>query len=313
VIVIEVVEMQSMKSYMIQAITLQIKNSELQKLVLSFVNEKPKLNFGQLTIAHHKAFGGKDLEIFQLAAAIELLILSFDIFDDLEDLDNMQEPWMQIDSSIALNAATTIYTLSQQTVLALSSPFKHQIQTAFLQYSIQAMEGQHDDLKNSMSTEEECLDVMKRKSGSLMALASVCGMLLANVNYPEVEAYSYQFGIAAQTDNDFRDLFNLQKSDVSTQKRSLALLYLQKGYNAPALEILTFFESGGDFNEEFGSMEIYKQKLLDSGVTKYLNVLKQIAINKAKRLLEGLPIESHQIEYLKSQLIVNNKPTNEER
>lgn len=304
--------MQSMKSYMIQAITLQIKNSELRKLVLSFVNKKPKLNFGRLTIAHHKAFGGKDPEIFQLAAAIELLILSFDIFDDLEDLDNMQEPWMQVDSSIALNAATTIYTLSQQTVLALSSPFKYQIQTAFLQYSIQAMEGQHDDLKNSMSTEEECLDVMKRKSGSLMALASVCGMLLANVNYPEVEAYSYQFGIAAQTDNDFRDLFNLQKSDVSTQKNSLALLYLQKGYNAPALEILTFFESGGDFNEGFGSVEIYKQKLLDSGVTKYLNVLKQIAINKAKRMLEGLPIEPHQIEYLKSQLIVNTKPTNEE-
>jgi competence protein ComQ len=313
VIEIEVVDIQAMKSYMIQVITLQIKNSELQKLLLSFVNEKSMGNFGQLTIAHHRTFGGKDPEIFQLAAAIELLILSFDIFDDLEDLDNMQEPWMQIDHSIALNAATTIYTLSQQTVIALSSPLKHQIQTAFLQYSIQAMEGQHDDLRNLMSTEEECLNVMKRKSGSLMALASVCGMLLANVNYPEVEAYSYQFGIAAQTDNDFRDLFNLQKSDVSTKKKSLALLYLQKGYNAPALEILTFFESGRDFNEEFGSIEIYKQKLLDSGVTQYLNALKQIAINKAKRLLERLPIESYQIEYLKSQLIVNNKPTNEER
>ena len=76
---------------------------------------------------------------------------------------------------------------------------------------------------------------------------------------------------------------------------------------------MAFFESGRDFNEEFGSIEIYKQKLLDSGVTKYLNVLKQIAINKAQRLLEGLPIESQQIEYLKSQLIVNNKPTNKER
>lgn len=298
---------------MIQSITLQIKHSELQALLISFVNGKKKLNFGQLTIAHYRAFGGKDPEISQLAAAVELLILSFDMLDDLEDLDNMEEPWMQIDPSLALNAATMMYTVSQQTVLELTSPYKHQVQTAFLRYSIQAMEGQHDDLKNSLSTEAECLDVMKRKSGSLLALASVCGMLLANVNYEEVEAYSYQFGIAAQIDNDFRDLFNRQKHDASTEKQSLALLYLQKRYNASALELLTFFESGRDFQQEFGSIEMYKQKLLDSGVTQYLNVLKQIAINKAKRLLEGLPIESQQIEYLTSRLIVNNNPITKER
>ncbi|MGM0875516.1 MAG: polyprenyl synthetase family protein [Bacillota bacterium] len=311
-IVIEEVEYQSMKQQMMHTITLKIKNIELQNLLLSFINEKKKLNFGQLAFVHHKAFRGKDTEILQLAAAIELLILSFDMFDDLEDLDNMKEPWMQIDPSIALNAATTLYTLSQQAVLTLSSPFKHQIQTAFLKYSIQAMEGQHDDLQNINSTEEECLNVMKRKSGSLIALASVSGMMLANENYPEVEAYSYQIGIAAQADNDFRDLFNPLKNDISAQKKSLGYLYLHKGYNKHAFDVLKFFESGSDINEEFGSIENYKQKLIDSGVAQYLNVIKQIAINRATRIIDGLDIGSNHIESLKSHLILNLKPTNKE-
>lgn len=297
---------------MMQIITSQIKNSELKNLLISFVNTKQMMNFGQLAIVHHKAFGGKDPEILQLAASIELLILSFDIFDDLEDLDNMQEPWMQIDHSIALNAATTLYTLSQQTILTLSSPYKHQILTALLQFSVQAMEGQHDDLENTISNEEECLNVMKRKSGSLTALASVCGMLLANANYPEVEEYSYQIGIAAQTDNDFRDLFNPQKNDVSVHKKSLALLYLQKGYNEHAREVLAFFESNRDIKNEFGSFENYKQKLVDAGVAQYLNVIKQISINRATRIIEGLNIDLDHIEYLKSHLIINLKPTNKE-
>ena len=309
---IEEVDFQSLKKQMMQIIAIQTKNTELQNLLLSFVKEKKKLNFGQLTIVHHEAFSGKDLEILQLAAAIELLILSFDIFDDLEDLDNVKEPWMQIDPSIALNAATTLYTISQQAVLTLSSPFKHQILHAFFKYSIQAMEGQHDDLQNSISTEEECLNVMKRKSGSLIALASVSGMLLANANFPEVEEYSYQIGIAAQSDNDFRDLFNPLKNDISAQKRSLALIYLKKGYNVHALDVLRFFASGKDFNEEFGSIVNYKQKLIDSGVAQYLNVIKQVAINRATRIIEGLKIDSYHIENLKSHLIID-KPTNKER
>jgi competence protein ComQ len=305
--VIEEVDIQSLKKQMMQTVAIQTKNTELQNLLLSFVNEKEELNFGQLTIVHHEAFSGKDLEILQLAAAIELLILSFDIFDDLEDLDNVKEPWMQIDPSIALNAATTLYTISQQAVLTLSSPFKHQILHAFFKYSIQAMEGQHDDLQNLISTEEECLNVMKRKSGSLIALASVSGMLLANADFPEVEEYSYQIGIAAQSDNDFRDLFNPLKNDISAQKKSLAMIYLQKGYNEHALDVLRFFASGKDFNEEFGNIVNYKQKLIDSGVAQYLNVIKQIAINRATRIIEELKIDSYHIENIKSHLIINKK------
>ncbi|MGM7722576.1 polyprenyl synthetase family protein [Metabacillus sp. Hm71] len=301
------VDFQSIKQQMNQAIAINVKNPNLQNLLHSFVNEKKSFNFGHLALVHHKVFGGKDPEVLRMAAAIELLILSFDMFDDLEDLDNKLEPWMQIDPAIALNAATTLYTVSQHTFLTLSSPFQHQILHAVNKYAVQAMEGQHDDLQNSLNTEKECLEMMKLKSGSLIALASVSGMLLANAHYPVVEEYSYQIGIAAQADNDFRDLFHPMKNDRSLQKKSLPILYLQKGYNKHAHDLLTFFASGKEINEEFGDIKNYKQKLIDSGVAQYLNVIRQVSINRAIRMIEELKIDAKQIETLKTNIIKTNK------
>lgn len=298
---------------MIQTITSSVTNTDLKKLLLTFLKNKKDLSFANLTILHHQSFNGKDEEITLLAAAVELLILSFDMLDDLEDLDNMDEPWMKIEHPIALNAATTLYTLSKLAVLSLQSSKKLQILEAFLKFSIQAMEGQHADLKNQSLTEEECLEVMKNKSGSLIALASVSGMLLAGVNTPSVEEYSYQLGIAAQIDNDFRDLFNPHKNDVSSQKKSLAYLYLQNKYNLHAIEILEGFQSGKPINEYFGSALNLKQKLIAAGVAQYLNVMKQIAINKATRLIRKLPIDPYQSERLNAQLILKLNQKNKER
>ncbi|WP_378931582.1 polyprenyl synthetase family protein [Metabacillus herbersteinensis] len=292
---------------------MNLANKELSDIITAFVNERKGVYFGQLTYIHYKVFGGQESEILSLAAAVELLVLSFDMFDDFEDLDNLEEPWMKIDRSIALNAATTIFTISQKMVHQLSSAAKIHIHEKFLHYSLQAMQGQHDDLQNQTSTEKECLNLMKLKSGSLIALASVCGMLLANKAHPEVEQYSLQVGIAAQTENDYRDLFNLDKNDLSAKKKTLAFLYLQKGFNEHCIEIAHYFDSGHHFNHYFKSKKEFKEKLVQTGVIHYLNVIKQIAIKKAARLIEELPLEKYQIETLKSHLIINEKTKNEER
>jgi len=301
------------KQYMNHSITSCVKNTDLKNLLLSFLEKREELPFALIMIIHHQSFSGKDEEVALLAAAVELLILSFDMLDDLEDLDNVDEPWMKVEHPVSLNAATSLFTLSQQTVLSLHSPYKLQILEVFMKFSIQAMEGQHVDLKNLILTEEECLEVMKNKSGSLIALASTSGMLLAGANSPAVEEYSYQIGLAAQIDNDFRDLFNPLKNDVSTQKKTLAYLYLQKKYNDHAIEILKGFQSGKPINEYFGNSLNFKQKLIDAGVAQYLNVMKQIAINKAARMIRQLPIEENQIERLNTHLIIKLNPINKER
>ncbi|HZH63207.1 MAG TPA: polyprenyl synthetase family protein, partial [Metabacillus sp.] len=174
------------KQYMNHSITSCVKNTDLKNLLLSFLEKREELPFALIMIIHHQSFSGKDEEVALLAAAVELLILSFDMLDDLEDLDNVDEPWMKVEHPVSLNAATSLFTLSQQTVLSLHSPYKLQILEVFMKFSIQAMEGQHVDLKNLILTEEECLEVMKNKSGSLIALASTSGMLLAGANSPAV-------------------------------------------------------------------------------------------------------------------------------
>ncbi|WP_273130373.1 polyprenyl synthetase family protein [Metabacillus sp. HB246100] len=281
----------------------KLTNSGLKELLLSFIAHKKALNFAQLTWTHYQAFGGKGEQIYTLAAAVELLILSFDILDDLEDQDNTEEPWMQLDYSLSLNAATTLYTLSQSAILTLHSSHKVEIYQSFLMYSLLAMEGQHDDLENNITSEEHCIQTMKLKSGSLIALASVCGMQLAGKYDAKVEEYSYEIGLAAQTENDFRDLFNPHKKDSSSKKQSLAYLYLQKKYNNHSNDLFLFYNSKQDIQQFFGSLESYKQKLLNAGILQYLNVIKQVAINRAARIIDSLNLDQDQIDRIKSTIL----------
>ncbi|WP_191566860.1 polyprenyl synthetase family protein [Metabacillus idriensis] len=293
---------QSLKAVISSSIT----NKELLQLILSFAETKKTFPFGQLTHLHYTAFGGEDKEIIHLSAAVELLALSFDILDDLEDLDNFEEPWMKVNPSLSLNAATAMYTISLQMLHELSSEHKWKIISTFQRFALQAMEGQHIDLQNEISTEDECISMIEKKSGSLIALASLTGAMLADgVGLDCIEKYSYQIGLAAQIENDYRDLFHVHKNDLASQKKSLVLLYLNRGFNDHAIELSEFISSQQGFADHFGSIEAFKSKLLQSGVIHYLNVMKQIAIQKATSILGDLPLNENQIELLKSHLIIN--------
>ena len=288
------------------AVTSHIENKKLLHLLLSFIEAKKTFPFAQLTNLHYTAFGGKEDEVVHLSGAVELLALSFDILDDLEDLDNFEEPWMKIDSSVALNAATALYTVSLKMADELHSPYKGMIISAFHRLALQAMEGQHADLENRIETEEECTSMIEKKSGSLVALASVSGAMLATGEEQAiVEKYSYQIGLAAQIENDYRDLFHLHKNDLSSQKKSLALLYINREFNEHSKELSRFIAEGKSYEEQYGDAAAFKSKLFQSGVVHYLNVIKQIALQKASTLLAELPLPQHQIELLKSHLIIN--------
>lgn len=289
------------------AVSSYITNKELLQLILSFSETKKTFPFGQLTHLHYTAFGGEDKQVIHLLAAVELLALSFDILDDLEDLDNFEEPWMKINPSLSLNAATAMYTISLQMLHELSSEHKWKIISTFQRFALQAMEGQHTDLQNDIANEEECITMIEKKSGSLIALASVTGAMLATgEEFTCVEQYSYQVGLAAQIENDYRDLFHEHKNDLSAQKKSLALLFLNRGFNEHAKELTEFIAGSQTFTQHYGSIESFKSKLLQSGVVHYLNVMKQIAIQKASTLIAEVPLPKHQIELLKSHLIINS-------
>ena len=82
-----------------------------------------------------------------------------------------------------------------------------------MEYILQSSQGQHDDLSDKPVTENECLDMIKRKSGSLTALSCVLGTMLATGKFnPTVESYALQLGIALQIENDYRGLFYNSKA-----------------------------------------------------------------------------------------------------
>lgn len=226
------------KGKMKEIVEEKINNPHLKDTLHTFINEKNHFAFGVLAFKHYMAFNGEHYsDIALLASGIELLILAFDIFDDIEDEDNLDKAWMKIDQSVSLNAATSLYSMSLQVICELKT--NSDFPRLAMKYALNAMQGQHNDLRNFPETEDECLQMIKQKSGSLTAMSAVLGTMLASGEFnEEIENYSYKIGIIKQIENDYYGLFNKNRSDIRKGRKTLILLFLKRRFNAASEEIL---------------------------------------------------------------------------
>ncbi|MED3514298.1 polyprenyl synthetase family protein [Bacillus subtilis] len=283
-----------------EIVSQKIMNQDLERYLQNFIESKDTFEFADLALHHYLAFNGQDQKAIELlAAGIELLILSFDIYDDLEDQDNGSAVWMKIDSSIALNAVTALYTLSIQVMCQASH--EPEFTQEILNFALQSIQGQHDDIVNAPQTEEACLEMIKNKSGALTALPCVMGVMLATGKYhPIVASYSYELGIMSQIDNDYKGLFYLN-NDFVQKKNTLAYLYLNKQFNDASVELLSLYQKP----EEFVSLDTkaLKQKLTEAGVIQYLLVMKHLSLQKIKNEMSQLKLGEDKTEKLLSVMI----------
>ncbi|CAI6298293.1 Pre-ComX modifying protein [Bacillus subtilis] len=288
------------KEKMKEIVSQKIMNQDLERYLQNFIESKDTFEFADLALHHYLAFNGQDQKAIELlAAGIELLILSFDIYDDLEDQDNGSAVWMKIDSSIALNAVTALYTLSIQVMCQASH--EPEFSQEILNFALQSIQGQHDDIVNAPQTEEACLEMIKNKSGALTALPCVMGVMLATGKYhPIVASYSYELGIIAQIENDYRGLYYLN-NDFIQKKNTLAYLYLNKQFNDASAELLSLYQKP----EEFVSIntKALKRKLTEAGVIQYLLVMKHLSLQKIKNEMSQLKLEEDKTEKLLSVMI----------
>ncbi|MCI3987743.1 isoprenyl transferase, partial [Bacillus vallismortis] len=76
------------------------------------------------------------------------------------------------------------YTLGLETFCSICdcSDFHH----LTLKFALNAMQWQHDDLRNSPESEEECIQMMKQKSGYLTAMSAVLAALLENGKFNQI-------------------------------------------------------------------------------------------------------------------------------
>lgn len=283
----------TIKQYMSDFIQHAVRHNDLQKLLIEFTDIKNEFHFGQLAYQHYEAFGGKDKRaITKLAAGIELLILSADILDDIEDQDRGSYPWMKLQSGIAINAANILFTLSFEVFSKLDHATE--LLNSVYSYSIQSMQGQHMDMTLKPENEQDCLKIMKSKAGSLFVLPSVMGVILATGSFEKnVEEYAYYLGMVEQLENDYVGLFNKDNIDFK-RMQTLPLLYLRNEFNTSSSDLLSYFQSE---DKSFGSEEL-KDKLKESGVQQYVFIMRNLLINKFKQSIKKLHLKASKKEKL---------------
>lgn len=132
---------------------------------------------------------------------------------------------MNVDQGVAINASTYLYTVSIQFITSICENNSQLVEKLF-HFIKMSMEGQHEDLRHLHGTEEECVEVLRKKSGSLTALSSVLGVYLATgkIN-ATVESYSIYYGVAEQISNDFLRYFQNQTEIFKKNKRWHSVIY----------------------------------------------------------------------------------------
>jgi competence protein ComQ len=272
--------------------------TEICDLMIEFIEYKKQygFSFGNLAILHYQMFGGNNKDIYKAAAAIEMMILSTDIFDDLQDQDNKSVPWRQLNQAVSMNIASGLLMLSTMLFEGTNFPIENKIlaQNNFNSQIMKAVNGQHLDITNSVNSENECLQMIKLKSASLLICACVTGTILANKDYRGmVESYAEDIGIVAQIKNDITDTCNWEgKNDLIRRKRTLPLLFLIIS-REPETQIIRDYYAG-KLNDKtiFNNKNEITNIILKSGAYEYASVILRVHQLEALEKIENLPVST---------------------
>lgn len=228
--------------------------------------KKEFLPFGNLILLHHDMFQGRSKDILKVAAVMELLILSLDIFDDLEDQDNQMTPWSKWEMPLALNVATGLLYVSSMLIDRMDVPSEMKKRCHNL--ILQSINGQHTNLLNSVTTEKEYIETTTHISGSLVVASCLLGASLVTKDCLNlIEKYANYIGIIEQIKNDLQDIFSLNKNDWFLKKHSLPIIYLLE-HRIPSI-ILDYYNNEITYEELSNCKELVKRVLLDSGAILY--------------------------------------------
>lgn len=259
-----------------------------------FIEDKlqESTKFGQLTIIHYRMFGGTEEVVYQAAAAVELLILASDIIDDLQDQDAPAKAWMQVPEPAAIHVASALLMLSQQAMLGCTMDRETRIALAEMMNGqlLQAANGQMIDIMNEITDEQSYFDMIKQKSAALLLFACMTGVMLAGQPWHSTVAeYATEVGIAAQIQNDLRDLLRWDdKSDFLQRKRTLLTLYLIEGEAEEDRWINDYFLGKLSVDDVALNRERFREACERTGAILYGSVMSRMHYNRFEELLDSI-------------------------
>jgi competence protein ComQ len=272
----------------------EIDNS-IKEMIFSFKEAKEENNyyFGKLCILHYAEFSiDFDDEIFKIAAVIELLILSLDVIDDIQDEDT-EHIWTK-NPALSINCALAMIVLSNKIIQESSFKYANRAKQYVERCILRSINGQHSDLMNSCQDEKSYLQMVEDKSGSLTAMSCLLGVILANGKVsPKINAYGSYIGAIQQINNDISGLKNWSsRNDIINRKYSLPVIYLLSLQTDASEQLRSYYRMVNQVNFD---KKLIEQTLLDSGAIRYANIIKSVYKNKAINLINetGLSNKLH--------------------
>ncbi len=275
---------------------------ELKLLLISFLEEKTAVgfSFGKLCFLHYEAFSdGINEDIYKVAAAIELLILSFDIIDDLQDKDS-DYIWNKT-PELSLNVALAMLIMASKAINETSFEHKRVAIRLLEKYALLSINGQQLDLLNICRDEESYVQMITQKSGSLTAMSCLIGEVLAKgENTKEVEEYGKYIGIIQQIKNDIQSLKEWgPKNDLLNKRYSLPIIYLLSKKNDVSISVASYY------NDDIVTVldnKATENELTNGGAIRYAITIKNVYKFKALNYLENVALNNLGREYLEKLL-----------
>lgn len=271
---------------------------ELKTMLKSFKEEKvvTGYSFGKLCFWHYEAFVDcLNDDIYKVAAAIELLILSYDIIDDLQDKDS-DYIWSKT-PELALNVALAMLVMSSKTIHSTTFEHKNMALRLLQEYALRSISGQQLDVLNDCRDEQSYLQMIDQKSGSLTAMSCVIGEVLAKGEMTaEIEEYGKYIGIIQQIKNDIQGLKTWgPKNDLINKKYSLPIIYLMSQNNSVSKYVINYYNKD---IVTFLDKNAIENELKNGGAIRYAITMKNLYKLKALNNLENVAINKVGKEYL---------------
>ncbi|WP_028550905.1 polyprenyl synthetase family protein [Paenibacillus sp. UNC451MF] len=282
-----------------------IHTDDLNGLMKSFIAARAEGGsvWAELAECSHRMLGGQSPHITKAAALAELIMLTLDIVDDLQDRDKEHKVWMKCPETFTLNAVLGFLMVFMGEIGQLQL---HAGQTAPLlttevsQLIVSAVNGQQKDINPLVNIKDESdyFNMVQLKSGSLIRLACYMGYSLVESQGEEIsgriDELAYSLGVIAQIENDVNNLEQFKGgNDLLQRKRTLPILYMLSQGRDSFPELIQFYE--GEQTAEAFMQESSRdclEAIADSGCLEYARIIQSLYYDKAEELFESIPGQS---------------------
>ncbi|NQX71197.1 polyprenyl synthetase family protein [Paenibacillus alba] len=287
---------QDIQEHMYRMVDDYVYVEDLNGLLKSFIADKgqEQSSWARITFCTHYMLGGDSPHIERFAAVTELINLTLDIIDDLQDQDQTDKPWMKAPQ------ATTLNTVLAMIMGVVGELGQLQVNGKMLfeatQIIARSINGQHKDIINASVSVDDYLIMTQEKSGSLFRLACFMGYLsleCPDETIEQLHELADCIGLIHQIQNDMRDLVRYDvKNDLYFKKRTLPILYLLSIEDEAFKPLKDYYAGKITADSLLHDKEAFNQMIHDSGCLEYSRVVQSICLQKAEEIYAKLQAAS---------------------